>query len=312
MDSATCLDVMKEWFGSGLGCTAGRREFSRNRYLIKIVHTPSEVKLAYEEFKQMLSDRTTVACLFVSPISAEIDAKPTTVLEEIRRLADLMSAISPECSPEELINGGNLNKKILLRCPVTDENVLFEDFDAVAFCPQSGDESDPLYDPMMAAPISTVNINSDIYAFSMFTRDMCIQRYSKEVFEISRDQRENLFALTAANWQRLAERTITNYVNMTNVTLCPAYLDEANEYWYANHQDPAFAETRKELYKHEMPVVYTSKIITAWKRYFEHGVVPNYAEVAEPGYFVDGNTIDLEGSLNLRRDQKSVEKEQQS
>jgi hypothetical protein len=99
-----------------------------------------------------------------------------------------------------------------------------------------------------------------------------MSEYNCEVYDLSSiDQRHSLFTKAAEAWQGIAQITIQNYVRITNTALCPTHLSQDRRHWYASHQDPAFAETRKELHKHEMPVIYTKRIIEAWSDFFEHG-----------------------------------------
>lgn len=281
MDDQKILDEVKDWFTHCLGCAAGRREFSKNRYMLAIAHTAQEARDSFEAYVRALEAREVVACLIICPTASE-EQSTYSVAQEIRRLSALFCSLS-EFSAEELATGHALNKKLYLTCPVTNIKVLFEDFDAVAFCPQSDDPDDELYDPLMSAPIPAVNFNSDVYAFSMFCRDMSLQKFKREVFELSAPERGQLYESVLHGWQRIAERTLGNYINMTDVKKCPVYLHDNNQYWFANHQDPAFAESVKELYRHDMPLIYVPKIICEWERYFTTGRIPDFSETATPG-----------------------------
>ncbi|TVT79853.1 hypothetical protein [Pseudomonas sp. H3(2019)] len=249
--------------------------------MLTIARTAQEVRDRYEAYVRALEAREVVACLIICPTATE-EQNTYSVAQEVRRLSALFSSIS-EYSSEELATGHALNKKLYLTCPVTNVKVLFEDFDAVAFCPQSDDLDDELYDPLMSAPIPAVNFNSDVYAFSMFCRDMSLQKFKREVFELTASERGQLYETVLYGWQRIAERTLGNYINMTNVQKCPVYLHDDNKYWFANHQDPAFAESVKELYRHDMPLIYVPKIICEWEQYFNTGRTPDFSETATPG-----------------------------
>ena len=159
----------------------------------------------------------------------------------------------------------------------------FFDFDAIAFVPQAADESDPLYDPLMAAPTPLVNVSSDIFGFSMFTWDHCRSRFDCEVRQLTAKERRYLFSVTMESWQKMAEQTITNYSRSVNQSLCPTHLAADKASWVANHQDPAFAELEKKPYAHEMPRQYTPRIVQIWQRYFEDGVLPRYKGVSMTG-----------------------------
>ncbi|TFY85104.1 hypothetical protein DYL59_26730 [Pseudomonas kairouanensis] len=281
MDDQQILDEVKEWFISCLGCAAGRREFSKNRYMLAVARTTQEVRECFEAYVRALEARTAVACLIICP-TVHPEQNSYNVSQEVRRLSALFSPLG-EHSAEALATGGALNKKLYLTCPVTGVKVLFEDFDAVAFCPQSEDLDDPLYDPLMAAPIPAVNFNSDVYAFSIFCRDMSLQKFSREVYELTAIERSQLYGAVLQGWQRIAQRTLGNYIQMTNVEKCPVYLHDNNRYWYANHQDPAFAESEKALYRHDMPLIYVPKIFCEWEQYFATGRIPDFSETATPG-----------------------------
>lgn len=281
MDDQTILDEVKNWFISCLGCAAGRREFSKNRYMLAIARTAQEVRDSFDAYVRALESRDAVACLIICPTDDE-EPNNRNVAQEVRRLSALFSPLS-EFSAEELATGRALNKKLQLTCPVTNVKVLFEDFDAVAFCPQSDDLDDELYDPLMSAPIPAVNFNSDVYAFSMFCRDMSLQKFEREVYQLTSAERARLYEWVLHGWQRIAEKTLGNYIDMTNVEKCPVYLHDNNRYWFANHQDPAFAESAKALYRHDMPLIYVPKIFCEWEQYFATGRLPDFSETATPG-----------------------------
>ena len=279
MDDSIIIQEIKDWFSSCLGCVAGRREFNQNRYMISIVRSQADALSGFKKFTECLEVKSIVACLFICPPENE---KSFTVSQEIRRLAALFSPLT-DFSAEELATGSALNKKISLTCPVTNTAVLFEDFDAVAFCPQSDNINDELYDPLMSTPISAVNFSSDIYAFSIFTRDISLQKFNREVYALASVERQQLYASVMNSWQKVAEKSIKNFIDMTDTDKCPVYLAGENKYWYANHQDPAFAESVKELYRHDMPVIYVPKIFCEWEQFFTMGRTPNFSETAASG-----------------------------
>lgn len=281
MDDQQIIEEIREWFTSCLGCAAGRREFSKNRYMLAVARTTQEARDSFEAYVRALEAREVVACLIICP-TTHPEQRQYSVAQEVRRLSALFSPLS-EFSAEALATGHALNKKLYLTCPVTNAKVLFEDFDAVAFCPQSDDLDDELYDPLMSAPIPAVNFNSDVYAFSMFCRDMSVQKFKREVYELTPAERGQLYEVVLHGWQRIAEKTLGNYIAMTDVQKCPVYLHDNNRYWFANHQDPAFAESVKALYRHDMPLIYVPKIFCEWEQYFASGRIPDFSETATPG-----------------------------
>ncbi|UWF60389.1 hypothetical protein [Brucella sp. 2716] len=60
-------------------------------------------------------------------------------------------------------------------------------------------------------------------------------------------------------------------MTITDLDRCPVSFADEESIWYANHQDPAFAERTKSQFAHHMPKRYTPKIVAAWERYFETG-----------------------------------------
>lgn len=110
----------------------------------------------------------------------------------IKYLAELFCVLN-KSNPNDLVNGSSLNLHFKLRCPITNEIVEFGDFDSIAFCPQANNLDDPLYDPMVSAPYPCVNITSDIFVFSLFTSDMSLQNFGKNVYDLAYDERNQLF-----------------------------------------------------------------------------------------------------------------------
>lgn len=273
-----------DWMRSCLGCLSGRRELSRKRYFIRAIENRGEMVEAFNEFAIELHGGKVVAGLFI--LSSK--NKEPNVRAEIENLASIASSVS-DVSVDVLINGGNLNKKFSLTCPVTKQLVIFDDFDAVAFCPQSDNIDDPLYDPLMAAPMPAINFSSDIYALCVFARDLSIQQYGREIADLTTKERDGLFARVLIDWQKIAVKTLQNYIAVTDTSICPTFLTEDRTRWLANHQDPAFAECKKELYSHDMPILYVPKIIDQWNNFFYNGITPTYRQVATPGSFEESD-----------------------
>ncbi|WP_296081983.1 hypothetical protein [uncultured Agrobacterium sp.] len=274
MDSvSTNVEKLKDWLKVDLPCVPGKREFATGRYFITAIRDTKSMETAYSAFQTALIRRETVASLFVISEDVALPAA-SSAEDQFRQLAEMMVTIS-DISPDLLASGGRLGKTIELPCPVTNVMHAFDDFDAVAFCPQSNDIMDPLYDPMMAAPVPCVNFNSDIYAFSMFTRDYALKTKNAQIWQLDPFERQDLFAIVAKRWQQYALATIKGYMNITNLERCPVSLRGNDTIWYANHQDPAFAETTKSQYAHHMPSLYAPKIIEKWQNFFETGVLPH-------------------------------------
>ena len=266
----TNVEKLRAWLRTDLPCVAGKREFAGNRYFIAEIDDAASMTRAYDRFLAALEARETVAGLFV--LSEQIALPPeATARDQFLQCATLMRGVS-DLSPEALADGGRLGKSVSLRCPVTEARILYDDFDAVAFCPQSFDRSDALYDPMMGSPVPCINFSSDIYAFAMFACDVAQRLYEKPVRELSCNERAKVFAQSSAQWQRFALVTIRKYMAITDLARCPISLASGDAIWFANHQDPAFAETQKCQYGHHMPVLYTPRIVETWEAYFEDGL----------------------------------------
>lgn len=263
------LSSLHQWLKQSLPCVAGAREFGNARYFITTLDSPDHILSRFEEFLAALRERRTVAGLFVLHEDLCLP-RTASAAEQMLQCARMVEALS-DIPAESLADGGKLNISIQLDCPVTGRSVLFDDFDAVAFCPQSADERDPLYDPMMATPVPCINFNSDIYAYSMFVRDTALKRYGKEIPDLDPAIRDTLFGICETLWQKFAVRTIRNYAALTDISLCPVHITPGDLQWQANHQDPAFAETVKAPYLHDLPVLYTPRITNAWREYFASG-----------------------------------------
>ena len=276
-------EELQHWLRRGLGCIAGRREFLSNRYFAVDVRQLSDVVVGWRHFMGALERRDAVACLYsLSAIIGANAVKPQGVRGAVTQVAEVMSVLSDD-SAEDLASGGRLNLVLNAICPVTGCRTTFFDFDAIAFVPEAADEADALYDPLMAAPGPLVNVSSDIFGFSMFTWDHCRSRFDCEVRQLTTKERRYLFSATTEAWQRMAEQTINNFSRTVNQRLCPTRLAPDKQSWVANHQDPAFAETEKKPYVHEMPNRYTPRIVQIWQGYFEDGIWPRYKGVSLAG-----------------------------
>ncbi len=260
------LNEMLDWMKTKLPCVAGRREFNRGRYFIRVANR-GNVKEIFEEYKKELSKGRAVACLFVFNDPRYYDGVGDTskafhfLAAEVAQLGDRTA--------NELANGEALTNSISLRCPVTNQLTTFDDFECIAFCPQSMDKSDPLYDPLMATPYPCVNVSSDVYAFSKFVADSTKTALGKPAHE-EKDLKklEGVMKKCVERWQRVATVTIQNYEAMTDTSLCPVHVTADGTHWVAGHKDPAFAEQHKEVHTHELPVIYGHRIVERWIEYF--------------------------------------------
>jgi hypothetical protein len=193
-------------------------------------------------------------------------------------------AVISDHSAAALANGAPLTNTIRLRCPVTNQLTLFDDFECIAFCPQSDDKADLLYDPLMFAPYPSVNISSDVYGFSRFVSDSALAAWDKPVYEETDIKRiANLFERCVDRWQRVAAATIGNFEAVTDTSLCPVHVTPDKTHWIAAHKDPAFAEQKKEVHRHELPILYATRITERWLRFFTGKMAYDAAGLARDG-----------------------------
>jgi len=277
------LEEMTDWFSSCLRCIAGRREFQKGRYMIRVVNNNDDILDLFSAFTERLASQQSVGCLFVFNEPAFYKDGPACVEDAMAYLCERM-AILTDVPATTLLNGGGLNKRLTLRCPVTNTPTVFDDFDAIAFCPQSESELDSLYDPTVAAPYICVNITSDIFAFSMFAKDMSELHAGKAPHEIEdMAEAKGVLARCAEPWQRMAEKTIRNFEAVTNTARCPIHLTEDKRGWVASHKEWAFAEIKKERHTHNMPVIYANAVVNAWWDYFDRNSNASVSAVAPAG-----------------------------
>lgn len=265
---AEVLERLNRWFRNRLPCIAGRREFSKNRYMVS-VGGPGRISGILAEFEHRLREGAASACfLAFAPPRCQ---SQWTAAATFRWLAELMSEVS-SVDAASLSSGAPLSFSFTLSCPVTGKVTTFDDFECIAFCPQSSDLADPLYDPLMYAPYPAVNISSDVYAFSLFVRDACLRKFGVEPKQVP--DRRALFAFIydcAERWHIVAAQTIENFsTTVEDRRRCPVHVTSDKMHWIACHQDPAFAENTKAPHIHELPLIYATRICDAWVEHFTH------------------------------------------
>jgi len=275
------LREVQEWMARKLPCVAGRREYNRGRYMLRVA-TRDRVESIFSEFRRGLELGEVSACLFIFN-DKRFDEVHGDVAQAFRFLAEQMEPIS-KVSAVELANGAALTNSIELNCPVTNIRTIFDDFECIAFCPQSLDSNDRLYDPLMAMPYPCVNLSSDVYGFSHFVRTSALAAWNCEVYEQNDlGKIEKLLRICVERWQRVATATIGNYQAITNTELCPIHLTVDENHWVAGHRDPAFAEQMKMAHKHELPRIYANRIVDGWMEYFRNGRIYQASGLAREG-----------------------------
>lgn len=243
------LTSVAQWFRECLGCVPGQREFNVGRYVYGLVRQEEEARRLVEIFRQRASLFLAAGCLLIFP-DLDTTGEEGDVRAILTQIGALVAAALGLSVPSVHGHGKSLTANVMLRCPVTGQLVQFDDFDAIAFLPAAGNSSSPLYDPNIEAPFVCVNFTSDLYGFSLFTRDRAHALYGCEVWEIQNLQQLTCLFLAAAQlWQQLALKTIQRFASRTQADkLCPIYASQDQRHWFAMHEDAAFGEMEKHLH----------------------------------------------------------------
>ncbi len=266
LPDATVMHEVNTWMTRKLQCVAGRREYRLGRYMIQSA-SRTTVPMILSDYFANLERGDAVACLMLFNEPDHYEGK-SDVKSAFRFLAEQM-ALFTDIPADDLATGAALSTSVKLRCPVTAQSTVYDDFECIAFCPQSADLQDDLYDPLMYAPYPAVNISSDTYAYSRFVADSAKTLWGKEVYEeTDRVRIAELLNICVDRWQRIATATIRNFVAVTDTSLCPVHVTDDERHWIAAHKDPAFAEQVKEAHSHELPVIYAQRIVDRWLAYF--------------------------------------------
>lgn len=267
MSDGQALRTVHEWMRRALHCAAGRREFNRGRYMVEMA-TRATVPSIRDRFRQRLQNGETTACLYVFNEPSLYPGR-ADVATAFAYLADQMEPIS-NLPARQLKDGAPLTTSMRLTCPVTNQITVYDDFECIAFCPQSDDRDDPLYDPLLFAPLPAVNMSSDVFAFSRFVADSALTALGRPVWEIEDAETRRVFLEKCVErWHRVAVSIIQAFERATDTGLCPVHVTDDGKHWIAAHKDPAFAEMRKEVHSHELPAIYAYRIIDRWLEYFD-------------------------------------------
>lgn len=267
MSDGQALRTVHDWMRNALHCAAGRREFNRGRYMIEIASRNTVASIA-DRFQERLQNADATACLFVFNEPALYPGR-ADVATAFGYLASQMEPIS-NLPARQLKDGAPLTTSMRLTCPVTNQLTVYDDFECIAFCPQSDDRDDALYDPLLYAPLPAVNMSSDVFAFSRFVADSALTALGKPVYEVEDAEARRLFLEKCVErWHRVAVSIINTFERVTDTSICPVHVTKDGTHWIAAHKDPAFAETRKEVHSHELPTVYGYRIIDRWLEYFD-------------------------------------------
>lgn len=257
-----------EWLETDLRCSAGRREFQLDRYVVEHVRNGYQFSLAFDRFAAGVVDYRKTG--FMAIVEAERSYRDS--VEELRRLGQIIVDAGFADSAGALIRSQTVAIPIELDCPVTGLPTQYEFF-PVAFCCHAGDPGDPLYDPSLSAPFLAINTTSDAFAFGMLVRDLSYRHFHCAPHEIAgRGDFERLLARCVSAWQNMSVNTIQSYQKVASRPERAVGLSEDHRSWHAPHNDPVFAELAKERHSHEMPVIYARRLADRWTAALYEGV----------------------------------------
>ena len=264
--SGTCpfhgqTSTFSNWLDSGLLCSAGKREFNLDRYHVAPVGGGADFAHELEHFRREVIEFRKVG--FLAICSQDTSAFKMAE-DELWLLGQIMRDAGLTPSVAGLISGETIAIPFEITCPVTGEETVYEFF-PVAFCRNSGNSQDPLYDPSLSAPFTAINTTSDAFAFAMLVRDQSIRAYGCAPHEL-RDKAdvEMLFRKCVTVWQNMSINTLTSYSRVAVDPSRAVHISEDHKRWIAPHNDPVFAELKKCPYFHEMPIVYASRLCSKW------------------------------------------------
>jgi hypothetical protein len=266
---------LQEWLKSQVGCLLGRRAFQRGDFVIASVASRAELGVVIDMFY--------AAILCAQKVSCTILIEPQNELLRTLPASQVIGHLQQNYFSDFGDIGASYKLDFQLPCPVTNCNVIYSDFDQVAFYPQALKLDDDLYDPSMYCPWIAINVTSDVYAFSRMVADTSRKLFHRKPSELSKTEQTEVFSQSLEMFQRLAEGTINNYGQATDASrLCPIHLTTDRNHYIAQHDEAAFAEHIKRSHKNEMPVVYCKRAIEKWRSYFEGGPEPDLLDVYIP------------------------------
>jgi hypothetical protein len=281
-------DQAERWLRRAVGCLFGRVHCHKDRFALASVSNAAELAGVRRAFGDAICTQGLLSCLvLIEPGNNLLRAMP---IERLVRYLDrkYFTATDSRRRDIPIVSGAAYSISYTITCPVTSLAVLFTDFDQVAFYPQAADEDDPLYDPSMFAPFVCINITSDAYAFALTCADRSEILTQRPVRELSAAERSEVYDAALKAFQRLAEQSIAQYHNATNPDVAdPIHLSDDRQYYIAPHDEAAFAETAKRLFRSEMPVLYAPRIIEEWERCFATGAAPDMTDVYLPAIPVE-------------------------
>ena len=251
----------QHWLQRDLMCSAGKREFRLGRYHVATVRNGADYAREAETFFAGVRDHSRTGFLAVVD---DRGRRYANAEEELRTLGVLMQEAGLCENADAVVDGETISIEFEVECPVTGLQTTYSFF-PVAFCRGSSNVDDPLYDPSLSAPFIGVNMTSDAFAFACLVRDQCIRLYGSKPEELTCiHAARKLFQHSVTTWQNMSVNTITSYNKRAACPERAVHLSDDRKSWLAPHNDPVFAETRKEMHAHEMPVIYAQNLCDSW------------------------------------------------
>lgn len=103
---------------------------------MELVHDQNDIKHLFKNFEKKVRQHCALGCLFIFHESLLCLDDKFSCADTLAFLAEKMTYLGErEVTAKTLLNGGVLRFPLQVACPVTNQSVIFYDFDAVAFCP---------------------------------------------------------------------------------------------------------------------------------------------------------------------------------
>lgn len=250
----------QNWLQKDLLCSAGKREFRHGRYQLARVLDGQDLSAAIDQFRDNVRDHSKTGLLSIVDTRGRRFANS---FEELTVLGNVMFEAGLCSSADAVVDGETVVVDIETVCPVTGLPTVYSFF-PVAFCQSAANTEDELYDPSLSAPFTGINMTSDSFAFALLVRDQSIRLYGAPPSEMCVDANRKLFQHSVTTWQNMSANTISSYNKRSACPERAVHLSDDRRSWFAAHNDPVFAERRKEVHSHEMPVVYARRLCDIW------------------------------------------------
>jgi len=259
----------EQWLQRDLLCSAGKREFRHGRYHVALVRNGADYAREVEIFRAGVRDHSKTGFL---AILDDRGRRYANAAEELLTLGVLMREAGFCEDAEKVVDGETITVEMEVDCPVTGRPTIYSFF-PVAFCQGSSNVEDDLYDPSLSAPFTGINMTSDAFAFACLVRDQCLRLYGARPDELTCEHAaRKLFQHSVVTWQNMSINTIASYNKRSACPERAVHLSDDRRAWLAPHNDPVFAERKKEMHSHEMPVIYAQNLCDSWLRVmFENG-----------------------------------------